>query len=128
MLNYENIGSDCSVSARTVREYFKILEDTLIGSVLEPYKKTIKRKPVSISKFFFFDIGVSNLLSGKYNLVEKTEQYGEAFEHFIYCELRSFLEYTSDFRELTFWRSRNGDEVDFIIGDDIAIEVKSTLE
>lgn len=126
LINYENIGSDCSVSSRTVREYYKILEDTLVGSSLLPYKKTFKRKPVSMSKFYFFDIGVSNVLSGRFNIEERTELFGNSFEHFIYCEIRSFLNYTNDFRELTFWRSNKGDEVDFIIGDDIAIEVKSS--
>ncbi len=125
-LNFENVASDCSVSARTVREYFKILEDTLIGTVLPPYGATRKRKPVSTSKFYFFDLGIVNQLSGRHSLPEKTDEYGKAFEHFIFTELRSYLSYLGDFRPLTFWRSRNGDEVDFVIGDELAVEVKST--
>lgn len=124
--NFENVARDCLVSARTVREYFKILEDTLIGTLLPPYGGTRKRKPVSIGKFYFFDLGVVNQLSGRRSLAEKTDEFGKAFEHFIFTELRSYLSYFGDLRPLTFWRSRSGDEVDFIIGDELAIEVKST--
>lgn len=126
MLNFSSIGSDLGMPAKTIREYFRILEDTLIGSLLEPYTKTIKRKAVSTAKFYFFDIGVSNVLAGRHQITAKTELFGKAFEHFIFLELKAYLHYTKDRRPLTYWRSKSGFEVDFLVGDEIAIEVKGT--
>ncbi len=126
LLNFENVASDCGVPSRTVREYFRVLEDTLIGCLVHPYKKTSKRKAVSRPKFYLFDVGVSNSIAGRKALAPKTELYGKALEQFIFTEIRAYLSYAGDRRQLTFWRSRSGYEVDFLIGDDTAIEVKAT--
>lgn len=125
-VNYEAWGSDAAVPSRTVREYFYILSDTLIGEVLEPWKGGKKRKPASAGKFYFFDVGVRNALAGIRTVTPGTEQYGKALEHFIYCELRAWLDYTRDDRPLSFWRTQDGKEVDFVIGDEVAIEVKAS--
>lgn len=126
LINFSNIASDVGLSANTIKNYYEILEDTLIGSLLPPYTKTIKRKAISKSKFYFFDIGVANFLAHRFTIKERSPLFGKCFEHFIYCELKAYLSYTKDKRRLRFWRSKNGQEVDFIIGDEIAIEVKST--
>lgn len=126
LINFESVASDAQVPARTIREYFNILQDTLLGVMLEPYKKTKSRKAVSTSKFYFFDVGVTNFLAERGHIKPKSELFGKVFEHFIFTELRAFLGYTNDRRKLAFWRSRQGDEVDFIVGDDVAIEVKGT--
>ena len=124
MLNYSNIASDLGMPAKTVREYFHILEDTLIGSVLEPFTGTVKRKAISTAKFYFFDIGVSNILAERSHIKIKSELFGKAFEHFIFLELTAYLHYSRNKNKLTFWRSKAGHEVDFLIGNRIAIEVK----
>ncbi len=126
MLNYSNIGSDLGMPAKTIREYFRILEDTLIGSVLEPFTGTIKRKAISTAKFYLFDIGVSNILAERSYIKPKTELFGKAFEHFIFLELKAYLDYSRKRAKLRFWRSKAGHEVDFLIGDKIAIEVKGS--
>jgi len=61
-LNYTNISNDAQVPASTIREYYQILKDTLIGYELPAWKESIQRKPLRTSKFFFFDIGVVNFL------------------------------------------------------------------
>jgi len=126
MLNYSNIASDLGMPAKTIREYFLILEDTLIGYTLEPFTKTVKRKAISTAKFYLFDIGVSNILAERSHIKLKTELFGKAFEHFVFLELTAYLHYSRNRNKLTFWRSKAGHEVDFLIGDEIAIEVKGT--
>lgn len=126
LLNYSNIGSDLGMPAKTIREYFRILEDTLIGSVLEPFTGTVKRKAISTAKFYLFDIGVSNILAERSYIKPKTELFGKAFEHFIFLELKAYLDYSRKKAKLTFWRSKAGHEVDFLLGDKIAIEVKGS--
>jgi len=58
LVNFTSIGNDAAVSPRTVQNYFQVLEDTLTGYLLPPYRKTIKRKAVATAKFYFFDIGI----------------------------------------------------------------------
>lgn len=126
LLSFESVSRDAAIPARTIRDYFSILEDTLIGTMLHPFRRTIHRKAVASVKFYFFDIGVANHLAGRSNIVPHTELFGKSFEQFIFCELRAWLDYVSDTRPLTFWRDYAGHEIDFLIGDEIAIEVKST--
>lgn len=125
-VNFETVASDCQVPARTVREYFHILEDTLVGSFLTTFKAGSKRKPTTRPKFFLFDIGVHNALAGTRALAQADRQLGTAMESVVYQELRTYLSYLRDERPLTFWRTQTGQEVDFVIGDEIAIEVKAT--
>lgn len=126
LINFANIGGDAGVPARSVAEYFTILEDTLLGYLLLPYEKSKKRKAITTPKFYFFDVGVSNVLAGRKNIKPKTELFGNALEHFIFMELTAYLHYRHDDRPLYFWRSKSGYEVDFLLGDEVAIEVKAT--
>ena len=128
LINFSNISSDIGLSSNTIKEYYLILEDTFMGTLLPPYKKTKKRKPVSMHKFYFFDTGLVNALKGQWNHKEGTTEFGHLFEHFIFNEIHAFLKYNEDDRKLCFWRSKNDHEVDFVVGDDMAIEVKTKKE
>ncbi len=127
-LNYANVSQETGIPATSVRSYFDILSDTFTGFLLEPWRKSENRKSVATSKFYFFDIGVANFLSGISVLNRDSAEFGKAFEHFIAMELRCYLSYRRIKKELAFWRTQNGVEVDFLIGDDTAIEVKSTTK
>jgi uncharacterized protein len=126
IVNMEGLSSDTGIPSNTLREYFSILEDTLIGSMLKPFKKAVHRKAISRAKFYFFDVGVSNVLAKRGLVQPKSELFGKAFEHFIHNEIRACLSYKRDDRTLSFWRDRYDNEVDFIIGDETAIEVKAS--
>ena len=129
MVNYSNIASDCGVSAPTVREYFSILEDTLLGYFVPAYTHTVKRSIVQTPKFYLFDVGVTNFLLRREKLEKGTIEYGRAFEQFIMLELIAYLSYSRSRETLSYWRTHTGIEVDAIIGDaKIAIEFKSTEE
>ncbi len=114
------------MSAPTIKEYFQILIDTLLCSYVPSYQHKAKRKVVQGSKFYFFDVGVANSLAGRQNIKPKTDLFGRVLEHYLFTELRAFLSYHKDDRPLYFWRSTAGHEVDFLMGDDIAIEVKGS--
>ncbi|NCC51475.1 MAG: ATP-binding protein [Spartobacteria bacterium] len=123
LINYSNIANDAQIPRTTIHEYFQILRDTLIANDLPVWGKTVKRKPVSTAKFYMFDIGVARFLQGRHGLQKGSPEFGEAFEAFIHHELRSYCDYKSQ-GPLCFWRSSTGDEVDFILADKTAIEVK----
>ncbi len=127
ILNYENVASDCEVSANTVKAYYKILVDTLLGFEVPAYRKVIKRKLYKSPRFYYFDIGIANHLTKRYQLAPKTPEYGHAFEHLIIQEIVAYLAYTNSDEELTYWHTYETIEVDAIIGDArVAIEIKST--
>ncbi|PCH54783.1 MAG: ATPase [Legionellales bacterium] len=126
MLNFASISNDSGIPATTIKEYYNILEDTFIGFLVPAWTKSEKRKPIARAKFYFFDLGVKNTLAGIKYLEPKSDIFAKAFEHFIALELRSYLSYKRIHEKLYYWHTKNGQEVDFLIGDEIAVEVKTT--
>jgi len=126
MINFTKIANDCQVPPSTVTEYFGVLEDTLVGFLLPAWTESKKRKAIKTGKFYFFDPGVTHFLAGTKSLDRNSNLYGKSFEQFIGMELRAYLSYTRKKLPLTYWRSKNGHEVDFLLGTQTAIEVKST--
>lgn len=125
-INYANISSDCGVPVRTLEAYFGILDDTLVGFSVQPFLSTKKRKAITRVKYFMFDIGVVNSLARRGYVECKSELFGRLFKHFIALELRAFLAYCQVNLPLQYWRSVSHFEVDFILGNALAIEVKGT--
>ncbi len=123
IVNFTNVANDAQVPRTTVYEYFEILKDSLILHELPAWRRSVKRKPLASSKYYFFDIGVASQLQGR-EFRPGTPEYGEAFETYIMHELRSYIDYGS-YEPLNYWRSSSGFEVDFILGDHTAIEVKA---
>jgi predicted AAA+ superfamily ATPase len=127
MVNYTNIASDTGVSVNTVREYFKILEDTLLGRYLPSFQKRPKRRVITAPKFYLFDIGIVNSLLNRGKIEQGSELFGKAFEHFIYQEIYAHSRYSDLNYEVSYWRTASQLEIDFVLGDhEVAIEVKST--
>ena len=126
-LNYDQFSQDLQISPNTLRNYISILDDTLLGFKLRGYTKTKKRKAISRSKYYLFDIGVTNTLCERSNIKEKSELFGKIFEHFIILEMRAFLSYSRKNLEMFYWRAQKSFmEVDLIIDHKLAIEIKST--
>ena len=127
MVNYTNIASDCGVSATTVKEYFQIMEDTLIGRYLPSFQKRPKRRVITAPKFYLFDVGIANNLLGRGRIEYGTELFGKAFEHFIYQEIYAHSRYSENEYPIYYWRTASQLEIDFVLGDhEVAIEVKAT--
>lgn len=127
LINYANIGSDAGVSPKTVRSYFQILEDTLLGHSLEPWRKAKDRRLIETAKFYLFDMGLVRALRGLPLIQKGTSEFGNFFEHFLIEEIRAYISYKEKNTPISFWRTSNSLEVDLIVGNmDVAIEFKST--
>jgi len=127
MVNYTNIASDCGISATTVKEYFQILEDTLIGRYLPSFQKRPKRRVITAPKFYLFDVGIANYLLHRGKIKPGSELFGKAFEHFIYQEIYAHSRYSGKEYPLYYWHTTSQLEIDFVLGDhEVAIEVKAT--
>lgn len=127
MVNYTNIAADCGVSAPTIKEYFQILIDTLIGRFVPVYQKKPKRRVIQAPKFYYFDVGIVNHLLKRGKIVDKSEAFGHVFEHFIYQELYAHSHYSGLDYPISYWRTTSQLEIDFVLGEhQVAIEVKAS--
>lgn len=126
LTNYSNIARECAVDSKTVKEYYQILIDTLLGRIVEPFKRRQSRQIITkASKFYLFDVGVAGDLTKRRISEEKGELFGRAFEHFIFTEIAAHSSYSELNYDINFWRTKSGLEVDFVLGGgDVAIEVK----
>jgi uncharacterized protein len=129
MIVYKNIAQDCGIDHRTVKDYFEILNDTLIGYLIPGFTATVKRRAIQAPKFYFFDVGIANYLLKYKNLLPGTEIFGHSFEHLIIQEIIAYLGYSRSSDYLSYWRTSSGYEVDAIIGNGrIAVEIRCTDE
>lgn len=127
VLNYESLANDAFIPARTIKDYYQLLEDTMIGYNLRPFRKKGGRKEISTSKFYFFDTGVLNAFVKRKTLIDKSTEFGDLFEHFIFLELKAYHLLTRADWDLEFWRTQRRDEIDFILGKgEVLVEVKAS--
>ncbi len=127
--NVTNIARDAEINRRTVQSHFEILDDTLLGFRLPPWKLKSATKQVRQSKFYFFDCGVARALAGRLPYPPTAEETGPLAETYILGELRAYLSYTTRHYRLHFWRSYDGVEVDMLCETAhgfVALEIKAS--
>jgi predicted AAA+ superfamily ATPase len=126
MINANNIARDCGIDRTTVQGYYQILIDTMLGYYIYPHRHKIKRDLITATpKFYLFDVGVANYLAKQQISSLKGTVAGRSFEHYILMELIAFNGLKRKRMDISYWRTKTGLEVDFIIGKaDLAIEVK----
>ncbi len=132
IINVANIARDVGVDNKTVKEYFCLLEDTLVGFFLAPFQHSFRKRLSQKPKFYYFDPGIVRSLARNLSvpLTLSTSAYGEAFEHFLITEaIRLAHYYYPDYR-FTYLKTKEGLEVDLLVerpGKKILfIEIKST--
>ena len=126
-INYSNIASDVMMSQDSIREWYGILYDTMIGFAIPPYTRTKKRKAVETERFYYFDVGLVRFLLNLTEVSDTHSEYGKLFESYIAQELSAYLDYGRKRERLSYWRTRQSSfEVDFTIGDQVAVETKTT--
>lgn len=127
LVNMASIARECGVSAPTVKGYFGILEDTLLGRWLPGYTRRPKRRVIAAPKFYFSDVGVVNHLARRGRVLQGSMAFGLAFENWVFHELAAAVAYRSPSTTLAYWRLASGIEVDFVVGDmHLAVEAKAT--
>ena len=97
----------------------------MLGYHIFPYIKKVKRDIITATpKFYLFDVGVANYLASQKPISLKGHIAGQSFEHFILMELKAYIDYSRKHIDTTYWRTKTGLEVDFILGNaKVAIEV-----
>ena len=127
VVNFANIARDCGVSGHTVKGWFEILEDTLLGRWLPAWRRRAKRRIVAGPKFYFADVGIVNRLARRGMPEAGSDAYGKAFENWVFHELTACIGYRDVDASLAYWRLSSGVEVDFVVGEmRCAVEAKSS--
>jgi predicted AAA+ superfamily ATPase len=128
LTNFANIARDVGVDAKTVKAYYQILVDTLLGRFVEPFWRRTGRQVIThAAKFYLFDVGVAGAVTRRPVTEARGDAFGRAFEHFILTELAAHASYSGLNHPIRFWRTKSGLEVDFVLGEgDVAVEVKGT--
>jgi predicted AAA+ superfamily ATPase len=132
LINYAKVAADCSTDPSNVKNYFQILDDTLLGFFLEPFHESVRKRQTKSSKFYFIDTGISRALSGLLDVPPRsgTSQFGDLFEAFVITQIRTTLEYSLTQYQLSYLRTKDDAEVDLIIERGgrprILVEVKSS--
>lgn len=114
-VNFSAVSRECQVALSTVREYYSILEDTLIGFFLYPYLKSQRKRMSHQPKFYFFDNGVTRALLGSLIDPPTPLEQGRLFEQWVLQEIVRLNEYHQKDWKLSFWRTSHGAEVDLLI-------------
>jgi predicted AAA+ superfamily ATPase len=114
-VNFSGIARDCQIALSTVREYYSILEDTLLGAFLYPYLKSHRKRMSHRPKFYFFDNGVTRALLGTLKDKPSRIEQGRLYEQWIVQEIIRHNEYYQKDWKLSFWRTSHGAEVDLLI-------------
>ena len=128
LLNVAAIARECEVPRKAVASYIDILEDLLLAYTLPVFRRRAKRQTSVHSKFYLFDAGVFRALRPKGPLDRPSEIDGQALEGLVAQHLRAWAAYSNDDAALSFWRTRSGVEVDFVVygtGGLQAFEVKN---
>ena len=130
LVNYSNIARDCGVDSKTVREYYQILVDTLLGTLIPPFRHRQHRQVIGKAcKFYLFDVGMAGIITHRHIEEARGEVFGRAFEHFLLMELIAYRSYSDLDFPIQFWRTKTGLEVDFILGEgEIAVEIKGAAQ
>jgi predicted AAA+ superfamily ATPase len=126
MVNYSNIARQAGIDAKTVKEYFSILVDTLLGYYIFPYRKRVSRDIIfETPKFYLFDVGLTNALKKVTFIEGLNSEAGKSLEQYIFQEILAYNNYNDLGFDITYWRTKTGLEVDFVLGEaEVAIEVK----
>lgn len=131
IINFHSIALDVGVDDKTVKEYFSILEDTLIGFCLNGYHSSVRKRLLSKPKFYFFDIGVKRSLARELSIPVQsgTFAYGELFEQFIITECHKLASYHQPDFQFSYFMTKEGLEIDLVVDrptqPTLFIEIKS---
>jgi len=132
LITYSKVANAAAVESKAVARYFEILEDTLLGFFLPAYTRSARERALTLSKFYFFDIGVTYAIEHalETNIRPNSSEWGRAFEHFIILECVRLNSYFKRDATFSYLRTKDGAEIDLIIERSrkapLCVEIKSS--
>jgi predicted AAA+ superfamily ATPase len=128
--NLLKLSNESGVSQPSVKEFYNILEDTLVIERVEPYLKNARKRIVSSNRYYFFDLGIRNILARFPVTADLVNvQKGVLFEHAVMLEIIRRIRALNKNYRICYWRTSAGAEVDCVIDMGsrvIPIEIKGS--
>ncbi|MFH1728971.1 MAG: AAA family ATPase [Pseudomonadota bacterium] len=133
-VNYSKLSKQINISDQSVKTHYQILEDTLIATKIPAWTFSLKKQLQQTCKYYFFDNGVLNALTGelKTELKEASFRYGKLFENFIVNEIIKYNDIYNFNYNIFHYKTNHSQEIDLILqknsnSDPVAIEIKSSI-
>lgn len=115
LVDFTALGREAQLTTRTVQSYYEILEETLVGLRLTPWRKSVRKRLTAHPKFYFFDTGVTNSINRRLLAPPDPMLRGRLFEQWVVLETNRLLSYQQSEARLFYWRTNTGAEVDLLI-------------
>lgn len=132
IVNFKTIASQIGADPKSVKKYYEILEDTLLGFFLPAYHQSLRKQQRLAPKFFLFDVGIRRAIEGmsQHPLMESSYEYGRAFEEFVIGEAIRLNSYGRKNYKFSYIRTEGGAEIDLVIerpgAKTVLVEIKSS--
>jgi uncharacterized protein len=124
LVNVHELSKTLRLSVTAVENYLYIIQKCFHIHLMRPFYSNIRKELIKMPKVYFHDLGLRNALLNQFNPVDQRIDKGMLIENYAYIRLRGL--YGNDF--LRYWRTADGNEVDFIVSHQAdsgeAIEIK----
>lgn len=125
LINQNEISATLKIPSLKVKEYVKLLEKTFYIQLVKPFYKNLRKELTKMPKCYFLDSGVRNYLLKDFRKLNDRPDKGALVEQGVFIGLAGKY---IDERSIKFWRTQNQNEVDFVVDESMAYEVKYDLE
>lgn len=117
LLDYTSIGNEAGIAAVTVKEWVGVLAHNQFVHCLQPYANNLNKRLIKTPKCYFFDTGIAARLQGWQSMTPMlvSPQVGALFETLVFAEIFKFIQNYGKDWQLYFWRTKDGEEIDFVI-------------
>ncbi len=120
LFNSSELANTLDVSKTAIDNYIYVMRKSFHIAFLKPFYRNTRKELTKMPKIYFFDLGLRNFFVNNLKNFEARDDKGELLENAVFIQLRDF--YEKD--KLKFWRTISKNEVDFILDEQEALEVK----
>lgn len=120
VINFSALANDSGVRSGTVKEWVSFLERSDLICLLKPFATNLNKRLTKSPKLHFLDTGLACRLQGwtTQEPMFRSSQAGHLFESLVFAEITKFIRNHSKTWQLFYWRTRDGEEIDFVLQKD----------
>lgn len=120
LVNASELANTLGVSKTAVDNYLYVMQKSFHVCLIKPFFRNIRKELTKMPKVYFYDSGLRNFLVDNFKPFETREDKGHLLENAVFRQLLE--KHNRD--EIRFWRTIQKNEVDFVVGEKFAYEVK----
>jgi len=123
LVNVNGLAGSLNIKSETINNYLYVLQKCFHIALITPFYKNIRKELTKMPKVYLFDNGLRNSLINNFEMPIFRQDKGELWENLFF---RLLIE-KYDVEEISFWRTSEGNEVDFVMSkteNQFAVEVK----